>query len=83
MRIICNPDPDLGRAHSLRLGLAALPSVRYCFVQNIDNPFVDPELIGALYAAREQAPYVTPEHLGPRRPSGAHWPSTHRTGPSG
>lgn len=64
VRIVRNPDPGLGRAHSLRLGLAAMPSVRYCFIQNIDNPFVDPELIGALYAAREKAPYVTPVHHG-------------------
>jgi len=64
VRIVRNPDPDLGRAHSLRLGLAALPPARYCFVQNIDNPFVDPELIGALNAAREEAPYITPEHQG-------------------
>lgn len=64
VRIVRNPYPDLGRAHSLRLGLAALPPLRYCFVQNIDNPFVEPGLIRDLYAAREEAPYVTPEHQG-------------------
>ena len=60
--IVRNPDPDLGRSHSLRLGLAALPNVRHCFIQNIDNPFVEPTLIDALYAAREEAPYITPQH---------------------
>lgn len=64
VRIVRNPYHSLGRSHSLRMGLAALPPVRYCFVQNIDNPFVEPELIDALSAARDQAPYITPQHNG-------------------
>ncbi len=64
VHIVRNPYHSLGRSHSLRMGLAALSPVRYCFVQNIDNPFVEPTLIDALFAARDQAPYITPQHNG-------------------
>ena len=39
--IIKNPNPELGRFHSLKLGLANILNLDFCFIQNIDNPFVN------------------------------------------
>jgi CTP:molybdopterin cytidylyltransferase MocA len=58
--IINNTFPELGRIYSLQLGLNEISSVDYCFIQNIDNPFVTAGLIEELYNARSYAAYVTP-----------------------
>lgn len=42
---ISNAFPELGRFYSIRLGVQKLRETDYCFIQNIDNPFIDPELI--------------------------------------
>jgi molybdenum cofactor cytidylyltransferase len=60
--IVGNLFPEKGRLYSIQLGLSAIPDTGYCFLQNIDNPFVTEELIHELYKARMSADYVSPEH---------------------
>lgn len=50
--LIYNKRPDLGRIHSLQLGVRALGNVDYCFIQNIDNPFVNTSLLRRLIRER-------------------------------
>lgn len=60
--LVPNEEPARGRLHSLKLGLRALPKPGYCFVQNVDNPFVDHSIIGRLCRARNVHGYVLPVH---------------------
>ena len=61
---VANPFPDKGRLYSVQLGLAAMPGNGYCFIQNIDNPFVSEHLIKALIETKTQAYCITPEYKG-------------------
>lgn len=62
VQAIENASPEKGRLFSIRLGLTATRGSKYCFVHNIDNPFVTEELLEDLYAARESADYISPEY---------------------
>lgn len=61
---IDNKEPQLGRLYSLQLGLSAMTGIEYCFIQNIDNPFVSIDLLSAIYGARTGADYISPVHNG-------------------
>lgn len=60
VRIIVNPEPEKGKFHSLRLGLNELVNPDYCFIQNIDNPFIDEVLLGGMAELRVSDGYVVP-----------------------
>ncbi len=60
IKIIKNSFTEKGRIYSLQLGLAAENKLSYCFIQNIDNPFVTKKIIYDLYKSREKADYVCP-----------------------
>ncbi len=59
--VVENNDPQRGRLFSIQLGLKAAFLSDYCFIQNIDNPFVTSELIRSLYKLRTRAEYIAPE----------------------
>ncbi len=61
---ILNPDPETGRTHSIRLGLLAMPSGTPCFVHNVDNPYLTPELLDAMRAVVTPNHYVVPVFEG-------------------
>jgi len=58
--IVQNGQPGRGRFYSLKLGAEALKEVDYCFVQNVDNPFVEASLLKRLWAHKNEAGYVLP-----------------------
>ncbi len=62
--VVVNHSAAAGRLESLRLGLAALPGVEHCFINNIDNPYADPATIERLHVARDRAASITPCHQG-------------------
>jgi molybdenum cofactor cytidylyltransferase len=64
VRVIPNFHPDLGRVYSIKLGLEQLGLADFCFVQQIDNPFVDVSLITKLISHRNNAEYITPDWQG-------------------
>src|ERR1035437_4365859 len=43
--VLKNQFPDLGRSHSIRLGLYLMKDKSFCFIQNIDNPDIGTELL--------------------------------------
>lgn len=61
-RFIVNPEPEKGKFLSLRLGLNELVNPDYCFIQNIDNPFIDAVLLGGMAELRVSDGYVVPRH---------------------
>jgi len=63
-QLVLNHHPELGRIHSVKLGLEMLKDVAFCFIQNIDNPFVTTETILSIFRERDPQAWVSPEFLG-------------------
>ncbi len=62
--LVNNSYPEKGRLFSIQLGISAAPDADYCFIQNIDNPFVTKELIEQLAAHKLTAGFVSPDYNG-------------------
>ena len=62
--IIENPNPELGRFHSLKLGIKKMQDPDFCFIQNIDNPFVNKEVIKSLMESGNSEGYTSPVFAG-------------------
>lgn len=62
--LILNTRPELGRLHSIRLGLAGLEHSPYCFIQNVDNPLISVPVIQRIFAGRRPDAWVSPEFRG-------------------
>ncbi len=63
-RVVVNNHLDYGRFYSVWLGFNTLESPEYCFVQNIDNPLTEQELLDLLYLNREFDSTVVPVFKG-------------------
>ena len=57
--IVVNSFPERGRFFSLQLGLEKTSS-SFCFIQNIDNPFVAEELLVEMIRVKQRGTYVVP-----------------------
>mgnify|MGYP001593727071 CR=1 FL=1 len=62
--IIENPHPEAGRFYSLKLGIKHLLNSEYCFIQNIDNPFITKKTIKDLLNNKNPAGYTSPTYKG-------------------
>lgn len=51
VRVVINSHPEFGRLHSLEQGLLSLDEFLPAFVHNVDNPFVNPQVLLALETA--------------------------------
>jgi len=60
--IIRNKDPEKGRIYSLQLGVKAIRQANFCFIQNVDNPFVESSLIKKMMKRKNRNGYVVPVH---------------------
>jgi len=58
--LVVNPFPERGRLSSLKAGLERLNPGVHAFIQNIDNPFVNQELLGQMLSLAEKADYIVP-----------------------
>lgn len=58
--IIVNCEPEKGRSHSIRLGLANVPAGNACFIQNVDNPIIDSKLLKSMLNMIGKDSYVVP-----------------------
>jgi molybdenum cofactor cytidylyltransferase len=59
-----NPFPERGRLSSLKAGLERLNQGVYAFIHNVDNPFVNQELLGKMLSLSEKADYIVPAWEG-------------------
>jgi len=57
---VVNHQLELGRSWSIQLGIQKLPEGSSCFIQNIDNQFIEPELLKVLYAELKPDRYIVP-----------------------
>ena len=62
--VIRNDNPELGRFHSLKLGLKPILDDDFCFIQNVDSPFIHPEVIHELWKSRSADGYTSPVFQG-------------------
>ena len=64
VKIVVNLHPELGRIYSIQLGIAALESKNYCFIQNVDNPTISSQILEAIYEKSTLDSYVSPKFKG-------------------
>jgi molybdenum cofactor cytidylyltransferase len=62
--VVVNPHPEKGRFHSIRMGLEKLTDFRAVFLQNIDNPFVEEDVLQGLAECFEDGGFVVPQYNG-------------------
>ncbi len=63
-KIVVNRKPEKGRFRSVKLGLTAIVKIQPCFIQNIDNPFVNISLLAGMSEHTEPHSYVVPVYEG-------------------
>lgn len=58
--VVINFFPEQGRLSSIKKGLDLLKNQKYIFLQNIDNPFVNQQILEQIYNNRAENSYVSP-----------------------
>jgi len=64
VKIIINKHPDWHRFYSLKIGVKSLSEIRPTFIHNVDNPFVNHEVLKELSNNVNLADYLSPEFNG-------------------
>ena len=57
---VLNEHLEFERFYSVKLGLQAIEKSDFCFIQNVDNPFIDSQILDLLYEQRSHEKYVSP-----------------------
>lgn len=63
LKTVINLNPEFGRFHSIQLGLAKTANASV-FIQNVDNPFVNPGLLMGLQDSLNDHDFVVPVFEG-------------------
>lgn len=61
---VINKHVEYGRSYSIFIGMQQIPAGSACFIQNVDNPFFDPDLPGQMIARSEKDGFVVPVWKG-------------------
>lgn len=64
IRIVVNHHPEWHRFYSLKLAAEKIINEKHVFVHNVDNPFVDTDMLIELMINRMKADYIIPEFNG-------------------
>ena len=64
LKLVLNHHPEWGRMYSVQLGLSEAKESSFCFVQNVDNPFITSETIKKIGLAKDPEAWCSPEYLG-------------------
>ena len=59
-----NKFPEMGRFYSIKLGLNKMQKIDFCFLQNVDEPFVDKKTLRKIISEKNQHGYTTPVFKG-------------------
>ncbi|MFZ4741702.1 MAG: nucleotidyltransferase family protein [Bacteroidales bacterium] len=59
---VLNPYPELERMFSIQLGMKSIKKSTFCFIQTVDNPFVEIDLLEKIYQCKSKDKYVTPTY---------------------
>jgi CTP:molybdopterin cytidylyltransferase MocA len=60
VRFVVNQHPDWGRFYSVRTGLREIKESKFCFVHNVDNPFIDSDTLEKLIIKRNPEAWCSP-----------------------
>jgi molybdenum cofactor cytidylyltransferase len=63
-KLVINKNPEWDRFYSLKLGVKGLSCLQAVFVQNVDNPFVNPDVLDQLLNNLDVADCIVPEFIG-------------------
>ena len=63
-QMVVNRQSELGRSYSIQLGLQNVPAGSACFIHNVDNPFLSPELLDELVKNLNPDAYTVPVYHG-------------------
>ena len=58
--LVLNDHIEFGRFYSVKLGLSAIRESEFCFIQNVDNPFVAKTILDLIYRNRNAEAYISP-----------------------
>lgn len=61
VKLTINKHPEWHRFYSLKLGAKSLTENHSVFVHNVDNPFVNYEVLDELIGSADKADYISPE----------------------
>lgn len=64
VRFVVNLKPDWNRFYSLKTGMQHITGGYHVFFQNVDNPFVEPELLHSMIGVSGKADVIIPEFFG-------------------
>lgn len=64
IKLILNEHQELGKFYSLSLGISILRNQSFCFIQNVDNPFISVSILTKMYNRKNLHSYVTPVYKG-------------------
>lgn len=59
-RVALNNNPEYERFFSVKLGVQSLENKHECFIHNVDNPFIDENVLESLTAKKTDSGYVVP-----------------------
>ncbi|MBE9467857.1 MAG: NTP transferase domain-containing protein [Bacteroidetes bacterium] len=62
--LVVNHHIEWERFYSVKLALGELINSKFCFIQNVDNPFVNEHLLGLLYNEKDDASFSVPFYKG-------------------
>lgn len=62
IKLVENSNPELGRMHSIRLGLREISNEESMFIQNIDNPFITKDILQQMLRACKPNVFLVPRH---------------------
>ncbi|MFQ5334795.1 MAG: NTP transferase domain-containing protein [Flavobacteriales bacterium] len=66
--VVINHQPAKGRFYSLQLGVRQLQNAEFCFIHNVDNPFINTGTLSPIYREKIAEGYASPVYKG----SGGH-----------
>jgi len=64
VKLIVNTTPERGRFHSMKTGLGNIEPGSYVFFQNVDNPFVNADLLSKLMDKKADSDVILPMFAG-------------------
>ncbi|TRZ69746.1 MAG: hypothetical protein D4R97_09415 [Bacteroidetes bacterium] len=60
VKFVVNDHLEFERFYSVKLGLQKMTKSDFCFIQNVDNPFLTHDILNNLYRERSNEAYVVP-----------------------
>ena len=60
VKLVVNPKPELGRFSSILIASREVKNSDFCFIQNVDNPFVNIDIINKIWAKRNFKTWCSP-----------------------